>query len=116
MPLGPADRDALIALLDFHVAAGIDLALDEAPHDRFAEDSRPEPAPPRDDHAAPEPPASRAPVPPGRTALPRSGVTPAATAATSEIAADARRLAAEAETLIELEALVAAFEGCTLKA
>ena len=33
----PLDRDALHAILDFHVEAGVDLALDEAPHDRFAE-------------------------------------------------------------------------------
>ena len=33
----PSDRDALQALLDFHVEAGVDLALDETPHNRFAE-------------------------------------------------------------------------------
>ena len=44
------DRAALEALLDFHVEAGVDCALDETPHDRFAEASaprrRPRPAPP----------------------------------------------------------------------
>src|SRR5688572_6859141 len=40
------DRDALQALLDFHVEAGVDLALDETPHDRFAEGAAP-PAPAR---------------------------------------------------------------------
>ncbi|WP_375459791.1 uracil-DNA glycosylase family protein [uncultured Enterovirga sp.] len=110
----PADREALIALLDFHVAAGIDLALDEAPHDRFAEDTSlawvsPEaPAEPRaplpSRHPQPERPASR-------PALPA-----AAAGAPAEIAEDARRLAREARTLDDLERLVAAFDGCALKA
>lgn len=100
MQPGSADRDALLALLDFQVAAGIDVALDEAPHDRFAEDSRPPAAALRTDRPAPAPPA-----------LPRLALAPA-----DAIAADARARAARARTLDELEALVAAFDGCSLKA
>ena len=37
-------RDDLTHLLDFHVESGVDAALDEAPHDRFAEGEAP-PAP-----------------------------------------------------------------------
>src|SRR5690349_10998540 len=33
------DRAALVALLDFYVEAGVDCALDESPHDRFANDA-----------------------------------------------------------------------------
>src|SRR4051812_50134305 len=38
------DRAALESLLDFYAEAGVDCALDEAPHDRFAEAARPAPA------------------------------------------------------------------------
>ena len=55
----PSDRDALQALLDFHVEAGVDLALDETPHDRFAERS-----------AACARPGRRAPARAGRPAAP----------------------------------------------
>ena len=38
MPNGrPVDRDALEALLRFYAEAGVDLALSEAPVDRFAQ-------------------------------------------------------------------------------
>ena len=40
------DSLALAALLEFYVEAGVDLALDETPHDRFAESAR-EREPPR---------------------------------------------------------------------
>lgn len=37
-------REALIALLDWYVESGVDLALDDAPHDRYADSARaPEP-------------------------------------------------------------------------
>jgi uracil-DNA glycosylase len=35
------DLQALAALLDWYVESGVDLALDEAPHDRYAESARP---------------------------------------------------------------------------
>lgn len=125
MPAEVTDRDALIALLEFHVAAGIDIALDDAPHDRFAEallappprtapaaarqittreiDIRP---PDRPDEIRPPAEPSRPPTP-----LPRAATLPP-----DEVAADARLRAATADTLEELEAIVAAFDGCALKA
>ena len=120
MAAASSDRDALLAVLDFYVASGIDLALDETPHDRFAEPDLVEASPaavasrpaaetrpklaaaPRE---APAPPASFA------APLPR-----AATAPTEEIAADARMRAGGAATLDDLQAIVAAFDGCALKA
>jgi DNA polymerase len=94
-------RDALQALLDFHVAAGVDLALDETPHDRFA-------TPPR---AEPRPAAAPAPAP---AAPPRP--LPSAAAGTPEEAASlAREQARRAASLEELEAILASFEGCALK-
>ncbi|MBZ6075965.1 uracil-DNA glycosylase [Microvirga puerhi] len=106
----PPDREALQALLDFHVEAGVDLALDEAPHDRFAE-----PAPQRpSERPALEPRAEsprQAPVP----ATPARAL-PMAAAGTPEDAAHlARELAHGAKSLEELEGLLARFEGCALK-
>ncbi|HKH33448.1 MAG TPA: uracil-DNA glycosylase, partial [Beijerinckiaceae bacterium] len=49
------DRAALESLLDFYVEAGVDCALDEAPHDRFAEAARPAPAAPVVERPAPRP-------------------------------------------------------------
>ncbi|MDB5591159.1 uracil-DNA glycosylase [Enterovirga sp.] len=123
---GSADRDALIALLEFHLEAGIDIALDEASHDRFAEASRTvptaeaapqtaaDPAPAA--AASPDAESPRAPLKRGGPARPPAPLIPRATASTEEIAAEARQHAARAATLEELEALVAAFEGCALKA
>ena len=102
----PSDRDALQALLDFHVEAGVDLALDETPHNRFAES-----APPAAVAKAPEPgrEAPRPAAPPPRT-LPKM-----AAAAPEDVATVARELARDARSLEELEAILAGFDGCALK-
>ena len=101
-----ADRDRFVALLDFHVAAGVDVALDEEPHDRFAETAAAAEAAPR---AAPPPrvlpgAAVEAPALPG---LPPSP---------DVIVAEVRAKAAGAASLEELRALLEAFDGCPLKA
>lgn len=57
-PDAPDSRD-LLSFLDFHVAAGVDAALDETPHDRFAEPEAPRRAA-RNEDAAPEAPLRRA--------------------------------------------------------
>jgi DNA polymerase len=105
-----SDRDALKALLDFHVEAGVDLALDETPHNRFAE-PKPEPvragAPPPQRAASPS--ASSAP-PPSPRVLPK-----AAAGAPDEVASLAREQARHAQSLEELEAILAGFDGCALK-
>jgi DNA polymerase len=105
---GPDHRE-LVALFDFYVAAGIDHALDEAPHDRFAEDARP---------VVPPAPAAQA-LPPDLSPRPDGGPSRAlplaATAPPEELAEHARLRAREARSLAELEAMVAAFEGCALK-
>lgn len=100
----PSDRDALQALLDFHVEAGVDLALDETPHNRFAE-PKAEPV-----KQAPAPKASPAPPAPAPRTLPR-----AAASAPDEVASLAREQARHARSLEELEAILAGFDGCALK-
>ena len=93
MPDRTDPRD-LLSLIDFHVAAGVDCALDETPHDRFAEDSRA---------------AEERPSPPAREEV------RATTASPDEAAADARERAKSATSLAELEALLASFDGCALR-
>jgi DNA polymerase len=100
----PSDRDALQALLDFHVEAGVDLALDETPHNRFAEPKATPPA--RASEPRPEPPRAPAPT---RT-LPKM-----ASASPEDVATMARELARDAQSLEELEAILAGFDGCALK-
>ena len=107
----PSDRDALQALLDFHVEAGVDLALDETPHNRFA-----------------EPKAERPPAEAAAQALASKGSRPASAPAPSpralpkvaasspdEVAGMAREQARHAQSLEELEAILAGFDGCALK-
>ena len=116
------DNDAIAALLDFHVAAGVDCALDEAPHDRFAEASAPRPArePPVIQDPAPRPAAAAS----GQSAIPDVAAPAAtsrplpraATASPEAVAIDARERARMATSLAELQAIVAAFDGCALKA
>lgn len=106
-----SDPDALKALLDFHVEAGVDLALDETPHNRFAE---PKAEPPQARTAAPQRDAARGAsstaAPPPPRVLPK-----VAAAAPDEVASLAREQARHAQSLQELEAILAGFEGCALK-
>ena len=104
-----SDRDALQAILDFHVEAGVDLALDETPHNRFAEpkaESATAPAKASEPQRGPAP----APAAPAPRSLPR-----AAASAPEEVASLAREQARHARSLEELEAILAGFEGCALK-
>jgi uracil-DNA glycosylase family 4 len=114
---GPS-RDDLAALVQWYVDMGVDMALDETPHDRFAEgaaaqaaraaarapaDDEPRAAPARQAPAAFKPAAGRAP-----------GIDPAALG-TDETARSARELAAACTSLEELRAALEQFDGCGLK-
>jgi hypothetical protein len=102
---------ALQALLDFHVEAGVDLALDEAPRNRFAEAE-----PQREAGAARPAPVEAQPTAPRPAAPPPPRPLPKAAAGAPEDAALlAREQAKHAQSLEELEALLASFEGCALK-
>ena len=85
--------------------AGVDLALDETPHDHFAESAAPTArhAPPPD--AAPPLQAGEPPRP-----------APALTATPDEAQRSAREAAAAALSLEELRAALERFQGCGLKA
>jgi DNA polymerase len=95
------DRDAALALLRWYVEMGADEAIGAEPANRFA------PAP-----------AVPTPAPPPRPqADPTATVGPpkALTESLAEGAQSARRLAASAETVEALAALIASFDGCSLK-
>jgi uracil-DNA glycosylase len=90
-----ADDKAARAMLDWYRAMGVDEAIGEEPFDCFAAfDLKPAPRP------APEP---------RRTASPPR-VAPRAASAGST-----RGIGAEVSTLLELQELVARFDGCSLK-
>lgn len=105
----PTDRDNLQALLDFHVEAGVDLALDETPHNRFAE-PKAERTP-----AKAQPQTSSAKTAPAPSAPPPRALPKAAASAPEEVASMAREQARHAQSLEELEAILAGFDGCALK-
>jgi DNA polymerase len=103
--IAPGD---LAALLEWYVEAGVDLAVDELPRDRYA-DSRVELAP------APQSgePARQAARAPAATAV--KAAQSAAPVPPEVAAAEARSLAASAGSLDELRRLLEAFDGCALK-
>ncbi|MGL4636355.1 MAG: uracil-DNA glycosylase [Beijerinckiaceae bacterium] len=105
-----ADEAALEALLTWYSEAGVDLALEELPQDRFA----PPPA------AMPEERRSQQTADTQRgenRVQPRPALTLATSAppAPDEAVRDARQRAASASSLQELRALLKEFNGCQLK-
>ena len=137
-PTATHSQTELAALLRWYAEMGVDLAIDEAPHDRFAEQaaqalqaaSAPALA------AAPPAPAARAPMmsapatsfsqpktafsqpktAPLRPPLsPSRPADPIAALSADAVAHSAREAAAAAQNLDELRAALDAFEGCSLK-
>jgi uracil-DNA glycosylase family 4 len=119
-PPPPLSETEILGLLRWHAEMGVDIALDEAPHDRFQESETTHPRPGARPHAAPTTRAA-----PARETLSRPGPEgagapvrfEAAAALSAEAAAkSARGAAREAASLDELRALLDAFQGCALKA
>ncbi len=102
MPPDPREHEAALALLCWYIEMGADEAIGGEPANRFA--PPPEPPPPAAGVA------SSAVVPPTVLSPPR-----ALAESLAEAAQSARRLAASAETVSELAAAVAGFDGCALK-
>lgn len=109
------EQSAWYALLDFHVEAGVDCALDEQPQDRFSLDLI-------DSHNSLAPVRARDIPAPNRTVpaldnrqteAPRPAMTGAAVAP-EEVAVVAREQARHATSLDELQQLLGVFEGCAL--
>jgi DNA polymerase len=95
------DRDAALALLRWYVEMGADEAIGAEPANRFA----------------PAPAISKPAFPPRPQVAPTATVEPpkALTESLGEAAQSARLLAAHAETVEALAALIASFDGCSLK-
>ena len=91
----PDERRALLSLLAYYRALGVDCALDPLPHDRFVESKRP-PAPPPE-LARPSAPVSR--------------TIAAAPLAADEVTAEAQRIAAGARDLEALAHGLAGFDA-----
>jgi uracil-DNA glycosylase family 4 len=108
-------KKALSALLEWYAAIGVDIALDEAPHDRFAESAMFEQArekPPKATSAGVRP----QPVP--TAAVNSSAGPPRASVAPlfpEEAARAAEEAAAAATSLDDLAKRFAAFDGCPFK-
>lgn len=94
---------ALSALIEYYVEAGVDLAVDETPHNRFA------PPAASIDHTGPVP------QPSVRAAAAPSPLRAVAMASDEAVGA-ARQQASTARTLEDLRALMERFDGCSLKA
>ncbi len=96
-------REALKALMEWYVEAGVDIAVDETPHDRF----QPPPAAPHVEPAI----AARPATTPAAAPQPNRPVAMAPDDAVGE----ARQRAASARSLDELRGLLQSFDGCALK-
>lgn len=109
LPDGDLSGAELVAMLEFYRAAGVDFAVAEAPIDRFALSAAPSKARPAPQPAVP-------PLPIAAPATPRPAQVPGAPALSlNGDPSETRALAATANTLDELKALMNAYEGCSLK-
>jgi DNA polymerase len=113
MSNSPDDPQSLAQLLRWYADMGVDLAIDDRPHDRFADSAA----------ALAKPPASASLENPSprnarslreRSAAPEAA--PAPSLSTDVVVQSAREAALSAQTLDELREKLLAFEGCGLKA
>jgi uracil-DNA glycosylase family 4 len=110
--MGPAThaqltRESAAALLEWHLAMGVDVAIEEGGQDRFAQPQPVHAAAPRPAPVAPAQPAASSP-------RPRGAEEAFATSPEAAVMA-AREAARTAATLEELRDILAGFEGCALK-
>ena len=103
----PLNRDEMLAVLDWYRAAGVDTAVGEEPVDRFAQRVPTRAAPAIATLAD----AGLAPVPTN----PAEGASQAPALLLGGDPAEARSLAASAQTLEQLQGLLDAYDGCGLK-
>ena len=99
------DDRPIRALLHWYALAGVDQAIDHAPHDRYREsEPAPEPA------ASTRPPAGAPPA-----GAPEPTRTPPPPLAPRDATWTAQEIAARCESLEDLVSAVRAFDGCALK-
>jgi uracil-DNA glycosylase len=111
VPLDPRERGEALALLRWYIDMGADEAIGAEPANRLA------PLPTAVAQAAPAAAPVIEPSAPRLAAIRSVAASPptALAASMAEAAQSARRLAAEAESVTALAALIAGFEGCALK-
>jgi uracil-DNA glycosylase len=100
-PTSLQNRSGIAALLAWYVEMGVDIALEEAPVDRFA--------PPRPVERKPPAPTPSPPI------APTPSLLPAAVAPSDDVARAARTTAKQAATLAELRTVLQQFDGCNLR-
>jgi uracil-DNA glycosylase family 4 len=105
-------QNALAALLDWYGASGVDVAVDDAPHDRYAESAARERLKDEAAKSANPPPPASAPLATPALGGKSSGAAPPFPEEAARLAIDAASAAAD---LDELAARFAAFEGCAFK-
>jgi uracil-DNA glycosylase family 4 len=116
-PQDGASQAELIAMLRWHVDMGVDIAVGDEPRNYFAESAAKaaqKPAETPSEVEAPRP-ARIAPRLAPEPARLRPAPATAVTLAPDEAVAQARALAEGAQTLEELTAALAGFDGCVLK-
>jgi DNA polymerase len=101
-------------ILAFHAEAGVDIALEETPQNRFEEAAEPDRV--VSDRVVSMTPAA-AKAPPTFAPRPQTFVPPAAAAPAppDEAALEAREMASKAASLDELHEILKRFDGCALK-
>jgi DNA polymerase len=102
-------------ILAFHAEAGVDIALEETPQNRFEEAAEPDRVV-SDRVVSMTPAAAKAPptfAPRPQTFVPPTGA--AAPAPPDEAALEAREMASKAASLEELHEILKRFDGCALK-
>jgi DNA polymerase len=116
-------RKAAIELLRWQLEAGVDVAIGDAPVDRFVESARPpadaRPVATRRDEPAAVPRETSSITSPTARNVPRTQAPPPVQAGAAlpneDAVRGARELAAGASSLDELRAAMAGFEGCNLR-
>jgi DNA polymerase len=112
----PLDRAALLALLQWQIAMGADEAIGAAALDRLAPPAaKPAAAMPQAPPPARPAPTARAPAPGPPIVSPIVSPPGMLAESLAEAAQSARRLAASADSIEALAALVAGFDDCPLK-
>lgn len=120
----PTDATDALDALRFYVEIGVDVALSEAPVDRFALSRAPAvdtarktvPAPQREPSpASPEQAARKFDPRPAVAPAPRQSPAPAFAVPSEGAVMAAREAAGRAQSLEELRATLASFEGCNLR-
>jgi uracil-DNA glycosylase family 4 len=100
--------ESFAAILRWYADMGVDIAVDDAPHDRFAESATLA--------HPPDPKRTPPPLPEARATVLRAAGAAAASLPASAVEANAQDSAAAAQSLDELRERLLRFEGCALKA